>query len=270
MSKMDHVSNVAYNNLNPDHLKGSTMSNEITLAAVEYIRSIGTNAHNDIDSTDSVLSSDGVWVNLFKLNGETIAKTNQRGEWMMEGYPALERALPILDQMRNAEEEVDLSEIMDAAIATVERLAAESFGKVSADAPEASVTGDAQANLLGEACEALAGNEWGENMFVIRGRMKGDTHDRNYGFSFKSYGQVSLIFLWREIRDIRPNVPSRWEAVELNGSKQIAYRNSKSDGWRFQKKTVLFWSDRIASLGWTPEEMEQKVGDHPFYKLLID
>ena len=270
MSKMDHVSNVAYNNLNPDHLKGSTMSNEITLAAVEYIRSIGTNAHNDIDSTDSVLSSDGVWVNLFKLNGETIAKTNQRGEWMMEGYPALERALPILDQMRNAEEEVDLSEIMDAAIATVERLAAESFGKVSADAPEASVTGDAQANLLGEACEALAGNEWGENMFVIRGRMKGDTHDRNYGFSFKSYGQVSLIFLWREIRDIRPNVPSRWEPVELNGSKQIAYRNSKSDGWRFQKKTVLFWSDRIASLGWTPEEMEQKVGDHPFYKLLID
>ena len=117
--------------------------------------------------------------------------------------------------MRHADEDVDLDEVMSEMGETVERLAADSFGKCQADAPESSVKGDAQANLLGEACEILAGNE-SENMFTIKGKMKGDTHVRNYGFSFyQAYGQVSLIFFWREIRDIRPNVESRWEPVEI-------------------------------------------------------
>ena len=246
------------------------MSNDITTAAVEYIRSIGNNEHNEVEITDSKMSAEGVWVNLFKVNGETIANTNSKGQWILEDYATIERALPVLDQMRHADEEVDLDEVMSEMGETVERLAADSFGKCQADAPISSVKGDAQANLLGEACELLAGNEWGENMFTIKGKMKGDTHVRNYGFSFKAYGQVSLIFFWREIRDIRPNVESRWEPVELNGNKQIAYRNDKSDGWRFQKKSVLFWSDMVASFDWSAEEMQRYVGDHPFYKILID
>lgn len=263
------MSDVAHNNRNPD-LERINIMNDITTAAVEYIRSVGNNEHNTIDCSDSVLAGEGVWSNLFKVNGETIAKTNSKGQWVLEDYAALERALPVLDQMRNADEPVDLDEVMSEMGETVERLAQDSFGKCQTDAPEASVKGDAEANLLGESCELLAGKDWGQNMFTIKGKLKGDTHVRNYGFSFKQYGQVSLIFFWREIRDIRPNVESRWEAVELNGNKQIAYRNQTSDGWRFQKKTVLFWSDMIASFDWSPEEMERYVGDHPFYQLLMN
>lgn len=246
------------------------MSINITDALIAVINSVST-SNTEVNTSDSRLLPTGVWANALTLDGVQIAETDSEGKWRCENWGEWKRALPMLDELASQNDVTfELKDVFEVMEDLIKRLVGESFGKCESDAPEASVTGDAQANLLGEACEAIAGNPWGENMFTIRGRMKGDTHDRNYGFSFKSYGQVSLIFLWREIRDIRPNVPSRWEAVELNGSKQIAYRNSKSDGWRFQKKTVLFWSDRIASLGWTPEEMEEKVGDHPFYKLLMD
>ena len=246
------------------------MSINITDALIAVINAVST-SNTEVNTSDSRLLPTGVWANALTLDGVQVAETDINGKWKSEDWGEWKRALPMLDELASQPEVLfDLKDVFDAREGLIKRLVGESFGRCQEAAPEAVATNDPEANLLGEACELLAGKEsFGETMFAVKGKMKGDTHTRVYGFRFYQVPNgIGCIHMYRQIRDIRPNREGRWQKHEINGTHMIAYKNAKT-GWGWDKRTVGFWSDMVASFDWSPEEMERYVGDHPFYQLLM-
>ena len=247
------------------------MNDNVTDALIAVLNAVST-SNTDVSTSDSRLLSDGVWSNALTLDGVKVAETNASGKWKSEGWEEWKRAIPVLDELSSADNVTfELKDVYEAMEAVIKRFVAESFGKCQEEAPEAIATGDPEANLLGEACELLAGAEsFSGTMFVVEGKMKEDTHTRRYGFRFYQVPNgIGCVHLYRQTRDIRPNREGRWQKMEINGTHLIAYKNAKT-GWNWHKQTVGFWMDRIASFGWDEKHMETMVGDHPFYKILID
>ena len=141
----------------------------------------------------------------------------------------------------------ELADVFEAMERCIGRLTAEQYGSLDQQ-NEAVSTRDPEANLLGEACEMLAGNEnYSDTMFIVDGKFKEDTHTRRYGFRFYQVpNSIGCVHLYRQTRDIRPNREGRWQKHEVNGTHMIAYKNAKT-GWGWDKRTVGFWMDSIAS-----------------------
>ena len=241
----------------------------VTDAMIAAIDSI-TSQNTEVSTQESRVLPNGVWANALTLDGVKVAEQDEKGKYKSEGWDAWKLGCQTLEELCAGNPAFELADVFEAMERCIGRLTAEQYGSLDQQ-NEAVCTRDPEANLLGEACEMLAGNEnCSDTMFIVDGKFKEDTHTRRYGFRFYQVpNSIGCVHLYRQTRDIRPNREGRWQKHEVNGTHMIAYKNAKT-GWGWDKRTVGFWMDMVASLGWEPKHMETMVGDHPFYKILID